>query len=179
MIKQGLMMVFVCGLVFVMSFTSVALAASELNTLPSDVATEEKLAFSYNPAGRREPFKPLIGLPDNNPGDPFLPEPGPGPLEKHDLHQFQVIGIILGELGDYARVLAPNGKSYTIKVGTPIGMFQGSVISISDNVVLVREIKRFDDNGNIVVKEPETSLYLNPINTPPRPEGTLFLLSKI
>jgi len=157
----------------------VVFAASEVKTLPSDIAKEQKLAFQYNPEGRREPFKPLIGLPDDDPGDPFLPEPGPTLLEKYDLNQFQVIGIILGELGDYARVLAPNGKSYTIKVGTPIGMFKGKVISISDNVVLVREIKRFDDNGTIVVEEPETSLYLNPINKSPQPEGTLFLLSKI
>lgn len=166
--KKSIIMVVVCGLFF---STSVVFAAEIISTA---VEKDQEFVFNYNPEGRREPFKPLIGQPPEPPK--ATPNPGDKILEKYDLNQFKLTGIILGELGNYARVLAPDGNSYTIKEGTRIGVFEGKVISISENTVLVKEIKHFNDG---TVKHPETPLYLKPLEKSTKPEGTLFLLSKL
>ena len=82
------------------------------------------------------------------------------PLQKFEVKQLKVTGIILGSLGDYARIVAPDGKSYTINVGTLMGMHEGEVISITDNSIIVKETIRYE-SGN--VEDVETPLYLNPI----------------
>jgi Tfp pilus assembly protein PilP len=80
--------------------------------------------------------------------------------KKFDVKQLKVTGIILGGLGEYARVAAPDGKSYTLLVGTPVGTHDGEVISITDNVIIVKEIYRYESGK---VEEVETPLYLKPI----------------
>ena len=57
-------------------------------------------------------------------------------------------------------MVAPDGKSYTINVGTLVGMHEGEVISINANSVIVKEILRYESGK---VEEVETPLYLNPI----------------
>ena len=66
----------------------------------------------------------------------------------------------MGSLGDFAKVSAPDGKSYTVNVGTPVGIYEGEIVAITDNSVVVREIIRRESGK---VEELETSLYLNPI----------------
>lgn len=120
--------------------------------------------YQYDPSGRREPFKTLIAeeipeIPD------VIATPNPEllktPLQKFDINQLKLTGIILGGLGDYARVSAPDGKSYTINIGTLMGKHEGQVMSIDDNVVIVKEILRYESGK---VEEIETPLYLNPID---------------
>lgn len=129
-------------------------------------------------ADRRDPFEPLFTI---------TPKPFEGPLpsgrepitvlEKYDLQQFRVIGIVLGELGDYAVILAPDGKSYMISAGTRLGKFDGEVIDISENVVLVKEQPRFRHEHKIVVKEQDSPLYLNPLDKSSEPESRFVVLS--
>ncbi len=119
-------------------------------------------AFAYEGSERREPFKTLIreALPDVQ--DVVLtPEPEEilSPLQQFDLQQIVVVGIILGGLGDYARIKAPDGESYTINVGTLMGTHRGKVIAISENAIHVKETIEYQ-SGN--VEELETSLYLDP-----------------
>lgn len=117
----------------------------------------------YDPVGRREPFKSLIVEEIPAAEDVVLtppPEEIVSPLQEYDLDELKLTGIIIGGLGDYARVKAPDGKSYTINIGTLMGKHEGKVISISDNIVLVKETIRYE-SGN--VEEVETPLYLNPI----------------
>ncbi len=125
---------------------------------------EEEPKFTYDPMGRREPFKTLIKEEIPEAKDvvviPAL-EIIETPLQKFPLDQIKVTGIILGGLGDYARVIAPDGKSYTVKVGTPMGNQEGKVISISENAVTVKETIRYESGK---VEEVETPLYLNPID---------------
>lgn len=117
----------------------------------------------YDPAGRREPFESLIVEELPSVDDVVLtPEPDEiiSPLQEFGIEELKVTGIIIGGLGDYARILAPDGKSYTINVGTFMGKHEGKVISISDNIILVKETIRYESGK---VEEIETPLYLNPI----------------
>jgi len=123
-----------------------------------------KAAWYYNPKDRREPFK--------SPVESFTPGPAstplsngacPSPLGQFELGELRVVGILLGESGDRAKVRAPDGKSYTITIETCIGKFKGAVISFSENCVTVKETKRFQEGDKITVKEPETQLCLKPL----------------
>lgn len=124
---------------------------------------EKEPEYTYDPAGRREPFKTLVKeqIPEE-PRELITPDPEIqlGPLQKFDVKQLKLTGIILGGLGDYARVVAPDGKPYTLHIGTPVGQHEGEVVSITDNSVVVKEIYRYEGGE---VEEVETPLYLKPI----------------
>lgn len=127
-----------------------------------EVAAEPTLSYMYDPTGRREPFESLVASEVAGVEDVIVtppPEELTSPLQKYDVKQIQVVGIILGGLGDYAKVKAPDGESYTISVGTLVGQHQGKVISISENVILVKETIQYESGK---VEEIETPLYLNP-----------------
>lgn len=132
-------------------------------SMEEEVVEEEPTPeYEYDPAGRREPFQTLIASEIPAVEDVIItppPEELTSPLQKFDLNQIKLVGIILGGLGDYARVKAPDGQSYTINVGTLIGKHKGKVVSISENVVLVRETIEYESG---TVEELETPLVLNP-----------------
>jgi type IV pilus assembly protein PilP len=125
---------------------------------------EKSPEYAYDPSGRREPFKTLIleEIPDV-PDIILTPDPEvvKTPLQKFDVNQLKVTGIILGGLGEFARVAAPDGKSYTLNIGTLVGPHEGEVVTITDNAVIVKEIIRYESGK---VEEVETPLYLNPID---------------
>ncbi|GAK52827.1 putative Type IV pilus assembly protein PilP [Candidatus Moduliflexus flocculans] len=138
-------------------------AAVEEQATAEAVATPTPPGYEYDPTGRREPFDPLIKEVVSKNEDPVLP-PNPEeqkmPLQKFEVNQLKITGIVMGSFGDYARVVAPDGKSYTVNVGTLVGTHEGEVSSITDNAVVVREIIRYESGK---VEEVETPLYLNPI----------------
>jgi type IV pilus assembly protein PilP len=118
--------------------------------------------YEYDPTDRREPFQALVIAEPTVEEDQLvetLPDPNAGPLQQFDVKQLEVTGIILGGLGDYASVKAPDGRSYTLKVGTRVGKHEGKVVSISENVVLVQETLRYESGKE---EEIETPLYLDP-----------------
>jgi Tfp pilus assembly protein PilP len=124
-----------------------------------------RAAWYYAKGNRREPFEELV-KPTLPPDPSDTPTPANGacdsPLGEFEVGEFRVIGILLGEPGDLARVLAPDGKSYTIVVGTCIGKFNGKVVSFSDNCVTVKEMKPVQEGDKTTVKESETQLCINP-----------------
>ncbi len=128
-----------------------------------EAGEEKEPEFTYDGSNRREPFKTLVAeeLPTV---DEIIATPTPGgtvgALQKFEVKQLKLKGVILGGLGDYAKVEAPDGKSYTIDVGTFVGMHGGAVISIRDNAVIVKETIRYESGKE---EDVETSLYLNPI----------------
>lgn len=101
--------------------------------------------FLYQSEGRRDPFVPLssikkpIGV---STGAPITP------LERFELTQFRVLGVIVGKGDPKAMVKAPDGKSYILSIGTKIGKNSGVIIDINSQVLLVEE-KYFDFSGNV------------------------------
>ncbi|NIR47969.1 pilus assembly protein PilP, partial [candidate division KSB1 bacterium] len=70
------------------------------------------------------------------------------PLQKFDLEQLRLIGVIVGRGEPRAMVIAPDGKSFILKKGTKIGKNNGSIVEISTESVLVNE-KYFDFTGEV------------------------------
>jgi type IV pilus assembly protein PilP len=78
---------------------------------------EEKPApvYRYNPAGRRDPFMPII--------------------VKKEVQK----GIVWGGFGYNAMIEAPDGKGYFVRTGTVLGPNRGVVKRITQSTVIIEE----------------------------------------
>lgn len=61
------------------------------------------------------------------------------PLETVDVHTLKLIGIIGTKDKSLAMVEMPDGKGFLIRPGMAVGLYDGVVKSISDNVLVVEE----------------------------------------
>lgn len=143
------------------------MAVSLLMAMPSGVVAdqhEEEVAveaavqsengeeFVYQPRGRRDPFAPLIRR--DEPTEPTIqtrrrPEELRGPLERYELQQLRLIAVMVVRGDQRAMVAAPDGKSYTVKIGDYVGLNGGQVKDIQ-----TREIGT-DEQGMRVEKNPD------------------------
>ena len=103
-------------------------------------------AGGYSPAGKVDPFLPLFEE------KPVAPEETADaekqkkkrrmpltPLERVDLSQLKLVGIIQAPSGNKALVEEASGKGYIIKKGTFIGIHAGRVLEIQKDRVVVEE----------------------------------------
>ncbi len=90
--------------------------------------------YSYQPAGRRDPFMPLISKKENRPRSGELP-----PLERYNISEFKLSGIIWGGFGYNALLDAPDGKGYFVRVGSIIGPNRGVIKRITQNAIVIEE----------------------------------------
>ncbi|MCP9446811.1 MAG: pilus assembly protein PilP [Nitrospira sp.] len=99
---------------------------------------ERVVSIGYDPAGRRDPFAPVIQ--DLQPGrlDENLP-----PLQRVGLTELNLIAIVWGTHGYTAMVQTPEGHGYSIRRGTRIGQNNGVVSAITERGIIVQE--RFTD----------------------------------
>jgi len=115
---------------------SFAQEASPQETSPEDT-------YRYNPAGKRDPFfSPLYRVTEQA---AMASDETKTPLQRLDLGQFKVVGIIL-ETGEPKALIEDNsGLGYIVTSGTLIGPRGGVIKSI--------------ESGRILVEEYETDFY--------------------
>jgi len=107
-------------------------------------------SFAYSPKGRRDPFKPLIqDQVKTVKKSKGRAEKLKGPLEKFELSQYRLVALMVVKGVPRAMVKAPDGKSYTVKVGEYIGLNGGIVKNIETKVIDV------DANGMRIEKSPD------------------------
>ncbi|MCG8588643.1 MAG: pilus assembly protein PilP [Proteobacteria bacterium] len=115
---------------------------------PEDGFAKVAEGYSYDPTGKRDPFRPFhwtrVALDD----DPR------GPLEQFDLAQLSVIALVWDDNRSRALIQDPSGASYVVREGTPIGKNEGRVVHIGDNMVVVKETYE-DYAGNQTTKDVE------------------------
>lgn len=97
----------------------------------------------YDPAGKRDPFKPFIRLMD-------IPAAGPAPvvappLQRYPLDQFRISGIVWMSGKPQAMVVDPEGNTYFLGNGDRIGNKQGEIVEVRENGLLVEETIRSED----------------------------------
>jgi len=94
----------------------------------------------YDPTDKIDPFEPLFQpkpvLAKKKKRKRRLPQT---PLERIDLSQLRLVGIILAASGNRALVEESSGKGYVIKKGTYIGTNSGKVVKINKETVIVEE----------------------------------------
>ncbi len=116
---------------------------------------------AYTPAGRIDPFRPLFSVsagPAAAPTQKKSRKRSPlTPLEKLDLSQLKLVGVIRMEAGNRALVQETGGKGYVIKKGAYIGKNAGVVLEIlKDRLVIEEEVESF--TGKISLKKRELKL---------------------
>lgn len=97
----------------------------------------------YDPAGKRDPFKPFIKLVD-------IPAAGPAPvvvppIQRYSLDQFRISGIVWMSGKPRAMVVDPEGNTYFLGGGDRIGNKEGEILEVRENGLLVEETIRSED----------------------------------
>jgi type IV pilus assembly protein PilP len=87
------------------------------------------------PAIRRDPFRPFT----LNLRTTVRRRDNLSPLERYELGQLKLVGIIWSTKDPTALVEDTSGLGYTVKVGTPIGANDGRVKKIAPDAITVEE----------------------------------------
>lgn len=95
----------------------------------------EKKEYAYIPEGKRDPFKPFISQQPSGKAK----EIPLTPLQKYDISQLKVVGIMWGEKGRYALIEDAEGKGYVVYPGTLVGKNGGKVVKILQDEVIIEE----------------------------------------
>ena len=120
---------------------------------------------TYDPMGKIDPFEPLFKekpvsvKKKESKKKKRIPRT---PLERIDLSQLKLVGIILSPSGNMALVEESSGKGYVIKKGTYIGTNAGKVVKINQEKVIVEE-EFEDDFGKVNTRKRKIKL--------PKPPG--------
>jgi type IV pilus assembly protein PilP len=109
---------------------------------------KEETEYTYNPAGKADPFKPFIQI------SPIrISRNVPlTPLQKYEISQLKLVAIISTPEGNIALVEDSAGKGYIVKKGTGIGKNDGKVTKILKDKVIVEEIYQ-DIGGQSKINE--------------------------
>lgn len=107
------------------------------------------------PPAVARPGAPVAARP-GAPPPAVKPKPRPAlpatPLQRFDLADLKVVGIIASPEGDRALIEDPQGKGYIVAAGTGIGLKDGVIKNISSKGVLVEE-EEAAPTGETVTKE--------------------------
>ena len=93
--------------------------------------------YFYDPRGKRDPFRSIRFVDNDNPDDSEKKDFGP--LGDFELGQLELSAVIWDANNPRALILDPGGRAYIVREGTAIGKNNGQVIHIGDNLVLVKE----------------------------------------
>lgn len=118
---------------------------------PLDLAIEAQEAYVYNPIGKKDPFRSFLALAQNDDDVPKTP------LQRYDLDQYQLVGIVWGVDRPRALVEDPEATGHVVEIGTYMGKNWGKVTQItSSGLVITEEYQTID--GELVVNEIPLSL---------------------
>jgi type IV pilus assembly protein PilP len=118
-----------------------AVAATKSTKANSDgAAAAEQKSDSQSPVnsstvGKRDPFRPFT----LNTRTSSRPRENLSPLERYDLGQLRLVGVVWHVKEPSAMVEDSVGLGYIVKVGTPIGANDGKVRAIKPNEIIIEE----------------------------------------
>ncbi len=102
-------------------------AAPRAEAPPEDI-------FVYNPIGKRDPFRTFLTKENEDENGPARTD-----LQKYDIDQYKLVGIVWGNERPRALVQDPTGEGFVMEIGTYIGKNWGKVTQIQSDVVVVTE----------------------------------------
>jgi Tfp pilus assembly protein PilP len=120
--------------------------------VPAPPLAEAADGYTYDPKSRREPFQSLTRLVKIDKTRMEMP-----PLQRVQLSDLKLLGIMWGGYGYYGLVRTPDGKGYTVKEGMLMGTNNGVISAITDKAVIVSE-PSIDISGNKSTKDVEILL---------------------
>jgi len=90
----------------------------------------------YEPEGKRDPFVSFVKSDAEKMKEDRSALP---PLQRYELGELKMVGVIWGRSGASALVEDAEGKGYTVQVGNRIGRSGGVVTRITDKEITVKE----------------------------------------
>jgi len=131
-------------------------------------ALTEKLADAsprYDPAGKIDPFAPIFKeaptVEVESTEKKIVRRRPLTPLEKIDLSQLKLVGVVRAESGSHAMVEDATGKGYVVTKGSYVGIYGGRVVQIErDRAFIEEEVE--DIFGKISVSRKELKLQKPP-----------------
>lgn len=122
--------------------------AKAVDDAPEAPKSEE---YTYNPIGKRDPFRTFIASQESS------KIPAPTPLQRFDIDQYSLVGIVWGTDRPRGMVEDPEMVGHVVEIGTYIGKNWGKVTQItSDKIVVTEEYLTVD--GTLVVNPIEIVL---------------------
>lgn len=118
---------------------------------PSSPMAEASDGYSYDPKSRRDPFQALTKAIKR---ERQLDVP---PLQRYQLSDVKILGIVWGGYGYHALIQTPDGKGYSVKEGMLMGTNNGVIKTITDKAIVVAE-PTVDFSGKKIEKEVELLL---------------------
>ncbi len=121
-------------------------------TVNAPALVESTEGYTYDPKSRRDPFLSLTRLVKVDKTRAEMP-----PLQRVQISDLKLLGIMWGGYGYYGLVQTPDGKGYTVKEGMLMGTNNGVITTITDKAIIVSE-PSIDVMGNKSTKEVELLL---------------------
>jgi type IV pilus assembly protein PilP len=114
---------------------------------PTRLSVEEQALeeFVYNPVGKRDPFRSIVASRETE------EIRAPTPLQRFELEQYTLSGIIWGNERPKAMVEDPGSIGHVVELGTYIGRKWGKVTEIAEDHIIVTE-EYLSMDGSLVVK---------------------------
>jgi len=110
--------------------------------------------YAYDQRGRRDPFLSLVEITKKKPPR----KKDAPPLESFSVEEIKILAIASDPKENYALILLPNQKTYTIKKGMVLGLQDGKVEKITEETVVIREYVK-DFRGDIKPKDTVLKLH--------------------
>lgn len=132
-----------------------------LNMASNSAKDAMKKPSGYNARNKIDPFEPLFKpkavekpKPSEVKEKPLVPTRRLTPLEKVDLDQLKLVGIVRAESGNKALVEDASGKGYIVIHGTYMGIHSGKVVDIlKDRIIVEEEDKDMLGNARVHKRE--------------------------
>jgi type IV pilus assembly protein PilP len=151
--------------------TKPAIQPGQIVTTPQNIPSEQAalilrtVTSSYKTEGRIDPFVPLLKTKETKKQEQAERRKKPKrrltPLEKVDLDQLKLVGVILAPSGNMALVEEASGKGYIVSVGTRIGINSGKISEImQDRIIVDEEIE--DVTGKITKEKRPLKIQKSP-----------------
>lgn len=122
-------------------------AAPKVDVASEPIVASKVQEYFYNPAGKRDPFKPFY---DTQRTTTQAIDPNSPPLQRWDVDKFVLSGVIWNTNIPRALMVDPEGIGHVVQMGSYVGRNWGKVTSISDEAVVVTEEYQTID-GELVV----------------------------
>ena len=113
--------------------TKQTLSSALTSTIVQQVANAGD-GYEYNPTGRRDPFAPIMEREGKKTKSGERP-----PLERYNIGEFKLSGIVWGGFGYSAMLEGPDGKGYFVRTGALLGPNRGVVKKITQNMMFIEE----------------------------------------
>ena len=102
---------------------------------PTEQKSDLQSPANLSTVGKRDPFRPFTLNTRAN----SRPRENLSPLERYDLGQLKLVGVVWHVEEPSAMVEDSVGLGYIVKVGTPMGANEGKVTAIKPNEIIVEE----------------------------------------